>query len=119
MRYPSIRTLSEIFDDAKTARGIIAGSIDPCVASDAARKRELECFTLAPMLTLKLCALDELGGFFGVESFEYSDGFVEYLNAGDTYAATLLYRPDLRDRWQVSTLGDVVETLERKGYKVP
>jgi len=119
MRYPSIKTLSELFDDAKTARGIIDGTIDPCEASQSAREYERTCYHAPPRYMLKLYALNELGNFYGVESVEYSGGFVEYLNAGDTYAATLLYRPDLCDRWQVSTLGDVVETLERKGYRVP
>ena len=118
MRYPSIKTLSEIFDDAKTARSIIDGTIDPCEASQSARDYERACYHAPPRYMLKLYALNDLGEFSGVESFEYSGGFVQYLNAGDTYAATLFYRTDLCDLWQVSTLGDVVETLERKGYKL-
>jgi len=118
MRYPSIKTLSAIFDDSKTARGLIDGALDPCEVSRNACELERTSYHLPPIYLLKMEALNELGGFYGVASFEYSGGFIEYLNAGDTYAPTLFYRPDLQDRWQVSTLGDIVETLERKGYTV-
>jgi len=118
MRYPSVKTLSAIFNDPKTARGVLDGDIDPCEASRNACELESTSYHLPPFYLLQMEALNELGGFYGVESFQYSGGFIEYLNAGDTYVPTLFYRSDLRDRWQVSTLGDVVETLERKGYTV-
>jgi len=118
MRYPSIKTLSAIFDDPETARGVLDGTLDPCKVSSAASDIVREARNPVPGYMLKLWALNDIGKYYGVESFRYSDDYVEYLNAGDTYVPTLFYRPDLRDRWQVSTLGDVVETLERKGYAV-
>ena len=41
----------------------------------------------------------------------------EYLNTGDMYAATLIYRYDLR-KFQVTCVGDLIEMFERQGYQL-
>ena len=115
MRYPSIKTLSAIFDDPKTARGILDGSIDPESVSKAARDYVSQCYHAPPNYLVKLYALNELGDFFGVEYAEHPTQGFDYLNAGDTYAPTLVLRGP--DWYQVTTVGDVIETLERRGYK--
>ena len=117
MRYPSIKTLSAIFDDPKTARGILDGSIDPESVSKNARDYVSQCYNRPPDYLVKLYALDQLGGFFGVEYAEHPTQGFDYLNSGDTYAATLVRRGP--NRYQVTTLGDVIETLERRGYRFP
>jgi hypothetical protein len=56
---------------------------------------------------LRLCLLDELAETHGVESFQVRDGtWCEYLNAGDTYASTLIL---FRGRYRVACWGDIVE----------
>lgn len=49
---------------------------------------------------------DDKGPFHGVESFETREGVCYYLNAGDTYATTLVY---FLDRFHVTTWGDIAE----------
>ena len=115
MRYPSIKTLSAIFDDPKTARGILDGSIDPELVSKAARDYVAQCYHAPPDYLVKLYALDELGDFFGVEYTEHPTQGFYYLNAGDTYAPTLVRRG--ANRYQVTTIGDVIETIERRGRR--
>ena len=117
MRYPSIKTLSAIFDDPKTARGILEGSIDPESVSKAARDYVTECYHLPPDYLVKLYALSQLGGFFGVEYARHPTQGFYHLNAGDTYAPTLVRRGP--NRYQVTTVGDVIETIERRGYRFP
>ena len=114
MRYPSVKTLSAIFDDPKTARGILDGSIDPTLVSEQAM---LWCRSTNMRGYEKMLALNELGGFFGVEYAEHSTQGFYYLNAGDTYTPTLVRRGP--NRYQVTTFGDVIETLERRGYRFP
>lgn len=58
-------------------------------------------------------------GFYGVETICDTDGqwlFV-YLNAGDSYAPTIVRRAG-SDTYRISTMGDEVEALERRGVKV-
>jgi len=117
MRYPSIKTLSAIFDDPKTARGILDGSIDPESVSEWARDYVSKCYHHPPNYLVKMYALDQIGGFFGVEYAEHSTQGFYYLNAGDTYAPTLVRRGP--NRYQVTTIGGVIETLERQGYRFP
>jgi hypothetical protein len=51
--------------------------------------------------------LNELAGTHGIESFETRrDGWCDYLNAGDTYAPTLVW---FRGKYRVTTWGDIAE----------
>ena len=100
--------------------GLIDGTIDPeSFASVQTWIRQ--CYTRPSAHELRACALNEALGMNGVEAvFESSDStqpILEYLNAGDTYAATLTYRTD-RWTWRVSTMGDEIERLERAGITV-
>jgi len=59
-------------------------------------------------------------GFHGVETVIDDSGawaFV-YLNSGDTYSPTLVRRAG-SDTYRISTMGDEVEALERRGVKLP
>lgn len=72
---------------------------------------------------MRMNALDRLGEFHGVETIALGDGsFVDYLNAGDPYVATL-YR--WRGNYYVGCWGDLVErhgsmdlqdAIARNGY---
>lgn len=64
-----------------------------------------------------MTALDALLGTHGVESLGDVDMRggppVEYLNTGDTYAATLVWYRDRARPWAIESWGDVAERLER------
>jgi hypothetical protein len=118
-RIPSIKTLREVFDDrAKEARLLLEGQLDPDSYPSVDRWNR-ECYHKPSYHERLLCALDELAGTFGVEAV-FSDQSVqpvlEYLNAGASYAATLVYRRDLGS-FKVSTWADEAGFLERKGYR--
>lgn len=113
-RLPSVKTLATIFGPcAKDARKILEYSRhELLVNNEAARKRLNECYHAPKTYDLKLTALDYLGCFSGVEGAETNDGeWLTYLNAGDTYVATLCY---WRGRYYVASLGAMVESLEKK-----
>jgi hypothetical protein len=97
-RLPSIKTLSRVFSDAKQARRILEMGHAELSATDAGAARIAECFHA-------LNAIEP--GLFGLESFQTRKGeYVEYLNAGDTYAPTLIYRAG---RYFVGCWGDIAE----------
>lgn len=69
--------------------------------------------------TVALHACNELLGMSGVESLGGTDnpGYApdwEYLNAGDTYATTLVYRL-ATDTIRISCMGSIVEQFDPKG----
>lgn len=57
-------------------------------------------------------------GFFGMEHVYDAHGHIVlvYLNSGDTYSPTLVRR-DRSDTYRISTLGDEVEALEKRGIR--
>jgi len=105
---PSVRTLSEVFGDkAKQARAILEMSRRELEALPAGAARVAECYNPPATSDLRLTCLDALAGTHGVESFECRDGSLcDYLNAGDTYAATLVR---FRGRYRVTCWGDIAE----------
>jgi hypothetical protein len=70
-------------------------------------------------VTYALRAMDRILGTSGIEAFgnrqpirPYAPAY-EYLNAGDTYATTLIYTRDT-DTIRISSWGDIAERLPRK-----
>jgi len=66
-----------------------------------------------------LCAIDKILGMHGVEAlgpseYEYGPPPYEYLNAGDTYATTLIYKR-ATDTLFIGCYGDVVEREDTEG----
>lgn len=115
IRTPSMKTLTTgLGIDGPTARivrEILQGKLDPCEVSPAADRYRLSCFNPPDRYMLKLCAINEVLGLHGVEyvpkgSNQRSPGF-EYLNTGDSYAATLI-RID-GGGYRVCSWGDLVE----------
>lgn len=87
-RSPSVRKLAEVFaDQAAEAKRILRlpkGELP-------ALRESLGLHPAATRWQIRMEALNRLGDFSGVETLALSDGsFVDYLNAGDTYSATLL-----------------------------
>jgi hypothetical protein len=85
----------------------------------AAQRRERECYHPPSNHDLLMAALDSLLGTHGCESIGECDTTqgppIEYLNTGDSYAATLVYYRDT-DRFKVESYADAVERAERKGW---
>lgn len=105
---PSVRTLRPVFgDNAKQARAILEMSRRELEQLPAGAARVAECYHPPATSDLRLTCLDAIAGTHGVESFECRDGSVcDYLNAGDTYALTLVR---FRGRYRVTTWGDIAE----------
>lgn len=98
-----------------TALRLIRGEIDPLDVSPSASKLEAQSYHPQDKHTLVMVALDDLLATHGVESLgdvDMHDGPpVEYLNTGDTYAATLVWYRDRVRPWAVESWGDVAERL--------
>lgn len=123
--FPSVRTLEELFkDNAKEARKIIdtrafnsKGTLSLRLWKfQSVKNRVNECHRMPGWLDLKLTALSELGEFFGVGAMETVKEweYAEYLNAGDSYVATLIF---WRGHWRVQSIGDFVEVMERRSIR--
>jgi hypothetical protein len=106
-RLPSVRTLRAVFNDnAKQARAILEMNREQL---EKLPTPQALVMTYHPPHTsqLRLCLLDELAGTHGVEAFEVRGGtWCEYLNAGDTYALTLIL---FRGAYRVACWGDIAE----------
>jgi hypothetical protein len=117
--YPSVKTLSRIFgDSAEEARAVLEGKKAPEDYPEVAQLVR-GCYNRPRLYELKMAALNELGESFGVEAVFSARSCVEpeftYLNAGDAYAETLVrYRSGT---YRVTSWGDVVEAMERRGVK--
>ena len=130
MKAPSAKTLLSKFkqlsaEDAKLIRAIAAASadgddlkklIDARVPATASYVRSMHSDPYRSKLwrtTVALHAMNEVLGTHGVEGLgpprggDYAPPY-EYLNTGDTYAATLIYDRD-RDRLFVGSWGDIAE----------
>ncbi len=62
--------------------------------------------------SLFMAELSRIGEFHGAESFYPAAPGIYYLNAGETYAATLIFRHDSASI-RVGCMGDVYEKLPR------
>jgi hypothetical protein len=105
---PSVRALRPVFgENAKQARAILEMSRRELEALPAGAARVAECYNPPATSDIRLTCLDALARTHGVEAFETKrDGYCEYLNAGDTYAPTLIR---FRGRYRVATWGDIAE----------
>ena len=112
MRTPSIKTLSRVFDNPKEAKRIFLMDRDQLIETDAGAQRYHECYTPPKTHDIRLHCLNKLGEFFGVEAIETTKGeFASYLNAGDTYAETIIY---WRGQYRIQSIGEFIESLERR-----
>lgn len=109
-RTPSIKTLREVFGDrAAEAKKILRMTRAELLETPAGAARERECFHPPATSDLRMTVLDALAGTYGVEAFRTTrrGGYwCEYLNAGDTYAATLIR---FRGHYRVACWGDIAE----------
>lgn len=113
---PSIKTLEQAFpDNAREARAVLKMSREGLELHPIGAARIKQCYHAPMTWDLRMSILDSIGGFYGVESLEGTRGeWAEYLNTGDMYACTIIY---WRGRYRVQSLGDFIETQERKGKR--
>jgi hypothetical protein len=126
-RLPSVKALSEITTWPKELRQVLEcvklSEIDALLDSEkpfgesstfgnfkATNQWVKSCYNPPSFHDLKMSMADELCETCGVEYIEKGSTAkspaIEYLNAGDTYAATLLY---VNGRYRVGCWGDIVE----------
>jgi hypothetical protein len=111
MRLPSVKTLESIFGlRAKEARTILEMNRAQLVETEAGSKRVRECLNPPDTVDLRMHVLNRLGHFHGVESVKVDRHYADYLNAGDSYAPTLIY---WNGRYRVQSYGDFIEIQER------
>lgn len=112
MRLPSIKTLSQVFEDPKRARQILEMTRAQLLELDVCIARERECYHPPKTSELRLTALNSLeSGLHGVEYGTVKERNFTYLNTGDTYAATVIY---FDTNYRVQSLGDFIEIQERR-----
>jgi hypothetical protein len=118
-RLPSIKTLSEVFDcdsTGKQARKVLEMTRKQLLATDAGKARVSGCYGELPTCVIRMEVLNALeGGLHGVESIAMASGeYADYLNTGDTYAATVIL---WRGAYRVQSVGDFIERQERRGLR--
>lgn len=108
---------------ANLALLIIRGRVDPAAHPKRFPKLAANvamCWGEPRRSEIKLAALDELLGTYGVEPLRIEGAFVDryyydivasYLNTGDTYSHTLLLDHERR-RWKLTSWGDFYEAYE-------
>lgn len=116
MRFPSIATLSRVFDNAREARKRLTMPYSELRQLPAAQARIGECYKPPKKYDVRMHCLNAIdSGLFGLEAIEFSNGeHADYLNTGDFYADTLLY---WRGSYRVQSVVDFVETMERRGMR--
>lgn len=115
---PSIKTLSAVFNDPKQARAILEMTRAQLIETEAGAARVRDCLNPPSTPDIRMHVLNACdAGLHGVEAIRLRDGcdFAEYLNTGETYAPTLIR---YNGRYRVQSVGDFVETLERRGVRV-
>jgi hypothetical protein len=112
----------------KQALDLINAKVEPGTYASVQRWLD-QCYTSPGRIEQIMKALDEVCETYGVEALwaastrrtlwydRNHEPIAEYLNTGDMYAATLIYRYDLR-KFQVTCVGDLIEMFERQGYQL-
>lgn len=115
--YPSVKRIAEVCRvdraTAKNVRGIMDGTIKVRENPDFPKTFawQNQCYNPLGLHELKLSAIDETLGTFGVEVVGDCGCYppridLEYCNTGDTYAGTVCYA---NGRYFVGSWGDYVE----------
>ena len=104
---PSVKTLRTIFgENAARAKEILLMTRAQLEATPTGAARIAECYHPPSTRDLRMECLNNLGEFHGVEGFETRAGVCLYLNAGDSYALTLVR---FKGSYRVKCWGDIAE----------
>lgn len=116
MKTPSINKLASVFTDAKLAKDIFLMSHSELSNHPVGAKRIAECFNPPKWHDVRLTILDSIEpGLYGVDCAETVSGeYADYLNAGDSYTPTIIF---WQGNYRVQSIGDFIETMERRGVK--
>lgn len=116
MPHPTVKTLSQIHDaDHEAMRRILKMNRAELLATDAGAARRRECLAPVPNWDLRMHALNAAARTHGVEGVRASNGwYADYLNTGDSYAPTIIR---WNGRYRVQSIGDFIETMERRGIR--
>lgn len=116
MRVPSLKTLRAAFPEhAAELRRLLKANRAELKQTAAGAARVAECFHAPKTADIRLHAMNAAGAFFGVETIETVSGeHAEYLNAGDSYSETVIR---WRGNYRVQSVGDFIETMERRGIR--
>ena len=106
-------------ETAKTLRGLARGEIR--ITGNAAfpvtNQWIADCYHKPRRIDLILSAMNEAAETYGVEAFntrgDQLHAIAEYLNTGDSYGTTLLFRHDT-GTFRLTSWGDFVETNEKR-----
>lgn len=115
--------LVETREEAELVRAIIHGP-PPLERLPKTAAWVNSCYHAPSPAAIRMEALNEATRGFGVETIHADDDglygqgtpVLQYVNQGDTYAATIVRRGV--NRYAISCWGDEVEKLERRGVKV-
>ena len=103
-----IMTIGCTEDEAKKVHDILTGGISPAAFPKTSAWIG-QCFHRPKLTELKFSAANEVLNLFGEESFEGPNGVtVRYLNAGESYATTLML---VDGEWDVGCWTDIAEGL--------
>jgi hypothetical protein len=100
-------------EQAAQVRGIIKGELNP-QDYKSVQSWVSQCYNMPSKLELKLCAINEIIGGYGVEYINHVDDSlndvlgIDYINLGDTYTTTVCYDHDL-SKFVYTSWGDIVE----------
>lgn len=116
MRKPSIAKLSEVFSNPEEARKIFEMTRIQLEDTPAGKQLVSDCHNHPGTLHLRMTVLNALdySGLHGYETLQGDQGTCHYLNAGDTYAPTVIF---WQGNYRVQTLGDFIEAQERRGNR--
>ena len=111
-RIPSVKTLRSVFGErARDARRILEMTRSELEQHPVGAERVRECYHAPTTLDVRMTVLDSIAETHGVEGVQLRCGeWLTYLNAGDTYTATLLY---WRGSYRVGDWGSIVEREDR------
>lgn len=120
MRMPTIKSLSAIPDaDHARMRAILKMNRRELSAIPECAARIAECYSAPCTWDLRMIALNSAARSHGVEFAQVSEtlgmresDYAAYLNVGDSYVPTVIY---WQGRYRVQSVGDFIETLERRG----
>lgn len=116
MKTPSINKLASVFTDAKLAKDIFLMTNCELAKHPVGAKRISECFNSPTWHDVRMNILDSIEpGLYGVDCAETVSGeYADYLNAGDSYTPTIIF---WQGNYRVQSIGDFIETMERRGVK--
>ena len=107
LRSPSIKSLKTLFgENAPRAKALLRMNREQLLRTPVGAARVAECYHAPSTQDIRMQCLDALGNFYGVEGFDTKKGECLYLNAGDTYATTLVR---FNGAYRITCWGDIAE----------